>query len=450
MKKYFYSLFAAVAMMFAATSCSQEEIADNSANSVEATFDVALEGQIDSRAIADGKTVDQLIFAVFDEDGKEISNLRQSDVVVKDGSATVKARFVKGQSYYCVFWAQVAGADHYDTSDMKNIKVKNYTTIANDETRDAFYAKIGFKVTAGFFNKDVILKRPFAQLNLGTTLRDWVWATTAGVTIEKSKVSIKGGIYTQFDTFKGDVAGEPIADAVEFELNKIPNMDDEDLVILEKIEDDVDIHTYEYLSTSYLLAPAEKTLTSEIIFTLNDENDEINKLYVYNAPLQQNWRTNIVGDILTGEGTFNIVVDPTFDGERNYWMENSILILPTDGTVNGDVSISQNKDQLGAPDGDVFLIKDQKLTGTITIDESPISTGVIYFQNVEFEKEIILKDYVTLCFENVKFLPNQPILLQTGLLTHQIMLHNCYVGDVKITNANKNTYFPGFGSVLFF
>ena len=35
------------------------------------------------------------------------------------------------------------------------------------------------------------------------------------------------------------------------------------------------------------------------------------------VPVQRNWRTNIIGKILTGDVTFNITIDPIYDGEYN-------------------------------------------------------------------------------------------------------------------------------------
>ena len=320
MKKFFYSLFAAVATMFAVTSCSQEEIIGNEASgeTVEVSFNATMEGQAISRAIGDGLTVDELYFAVYDENGNEIGNLRQDGahnnaVAVSGLGATVKVRLVKGQTYQFVFWAQKSGAAHYNTSDMKAIKVNDYTTVSNDETRDAFYAYVGATKVTGPFSQDVTLNRPFAQLNLGTTADDWGWAETAGITITDSKVTVKGEVYTTLNTFDGSVA-----DAVdaEFALNAIPSQSD----LLK-----TDNKEYYYLSSNYLLAPAGKVLSKEIVFALNAGNKEINTLKVYNAPLQRNWRTNIVGEILTGEGTFNITVDPIFDGDRNYDMPGSEL-----------------------------------------------------------------------------------------------------------------------------
>ena len=448
MKKYF-SFIVAVATMFAVTSCSQEEVVgnENSADAVEATFNVGFEGSTDSRAISDGTTVDQLYFAVYDADGKEIKALRQDDVngnavKVENKTATVKVRLVKGQTYSFVFWAQKSEMGHYNTDDMKAIKVNSYAVDANDETRDAFYAYYdmkGEKVEKGFFSKDIVLKRPFAQLNLGTTLRDWIWATTAEVTIAKSKVKVTGAVYNTLNTFTGEVSNSSdAADAADFKLCLIPDMATEKLVLKKGSEnsDKTVFEQYYYLSSNYLLAPAEKELSKELVFTLVDEKDvEINTLKVINAPLQQNWRTNIVGDILTGEGTFNIVIDPTFDDERNYWMEDNELVLPGDedgSAINNGVLSDLLNTTL--PESNILeyapLIENINFTGTFTMDEPK----ALHFKNVSFET-LKAEETMTILFENVKF--TSPVTFPN---TSYIFIHNCYMGETKITSSNVNSY----------
>lgn len=414
--KKFYSFFAVVAMMFAVTSCSQEQVLDeNSENITEATFNIALEGATDSRVISDGTTVDQLYFAVYDANGEELKNLRQDDangnaVKIENLSATVKVRLVKGQTYSFVFWAQKSETGHYNTDNMKAIKVNSYKVNANDETRDAFYAyydMAGETVEKGFFSKDIVLKRPFAQLNLGTTVRDWIWATAAEVTIAKSAVKVQGAVYTTLNTFTGEVA-----DAVdaEFTLNDIPEMDTEKLV-LKKLEfensDKTPFEEYFYLSSNYLLAPAEKELSQEIVFTLVDDNDkEINTLKVVNAPLQRNWRTNIVGDILTGEGTFNIIIDPTYDDERNYYMEDSELILPGENEINGNANLSNliEEGKVTEIDG-MYYFKDMTINADINLDKT-VST--VAFENCIINGKINVTSYNTIAIKNVKFSLNKP------------------------------------------
>ena len=129
---------------------------------------------------------------------------------------------------------------------------------------------------------------------------------------------------------------------------------------------------------------------------------------VTNAPLQRNWRTNIVGEILTGEGTFNIVIDPTFDDERNYWMEDNELVLPgEDGSAinNGVLSDLLNT---SLPESNILeyapLIENINFTGTFTMDEPK----ALHFKNVSFET-LKAEEEMTILFENVKFMSSSNI-----------------------------------------
>lgn len=320
MKRKFYPLLAITTLMLAA-ACSQDDQMGNSDNEAEVTFTANLEGVASTRAISDGLTVDELIFEVYDKDGNRIDALRQEGITVDNRAATVNVRLVKGQTYQFVFWAQKSGQQHYNVEDLKNIEV-TYASEANDESRDAFYHYEGATLVTNSFAKEIVLKRPFAQLNLGTTADDITAAATAGVVIEKSSVVVKGAVYSSLSTFDGEVS-DPVETA--FTLNAIPDAETEELVIADEAEQ-FDIDNYEYLSTNYLLAPAEGENSTELEFALvNAAGDTINTLSVTNAPLHRNWRTNIVGGILTGEGTFNIVIDQNYDNDYNYKMEGSEL-----------------------------------------------------------------------------------------------------------------------------
>lgn len=81
---------------------------------------------------------------------------------------------------------------------------------------------------------------------------------------------------------------------------------------------------YVYLSMSYILANdattgyAKATL-EDLDFTFAPKSgNNINFSEGLNAvPVQRNWRTNIIGKILTDDVTFNITIDPIYDGEYN-------------------------------------------------------------------------------------------------------------------------------------
>jgi hypothetical protein len=46
------------------------------------------------------------------------------------------------------------------------------------------------------------------------------------------------------------------------------------------------------------------------------------ELTVPNAQMKRNYKTNIVGELLTGEGTFSVSITPAFDGEYNKGIED--------------------------------------------------------------------------------------------------------------------------------
>ena len=218
MKKLFYSLFALAALALTNTSCSDEleNGASANGNEVAVSFEVELENAVESRAlIGDGTKAKNLFFAVFKAKdanalGEEIEALAQKAVPVKDDlTATINTRLVKGQSYNFVFWAQTenqADGTYYNVTNMGNIMVKYNANNrnANNEDRDAFYAvRKNLKVT-GPINETITLKRPFAQVNVGTKLGSLAEAAKAEVNITKSQITIKQ-VATELDPYSGQV-----------------------------------------------------------------------------------------------------------------------------------------------------------------------------------------------------------------------------------------------------
>ena len=197
------------------------------------------------------------------------------------------------------------------------------------------------------------------------------------------------------------------------------------------------------------LAPADKELSKELVFTLvDDKNNKINTLQVLNAPLQRNWRTNIVGDILTGEGTFNVVIDPTYDDERNYWMEDSKLELPGDYSISGDIYLSQDMDNLGAIVDGSFQIKDYIFNGEVTIDTSVAGSGGTYeLLDLTFNKTLNVSADVTIFLGGVNFDGNKTINWTNSNSSNRQIIFNannpCYVKGTLVTKDNAKNLFEG-------
>ena len=73
---------------------------------------------------------------------------------------------------------------------------------------------------------------------------------------------------------------------------------------------------YKWLSMDYVLVPEDKTATDVTLILCNGTRP-LNSIMVSNIPLQRNWRTNILGRLLTTNTGFIISIDPAFIDEYN-------------------------------------------------------------------------------------------------------------------------------------
>lgn len=204
MKKYLLGTLAIGGMLFAA-SCSNEEFDSPSGNDAKVTFTLNVEDGVQTRAISDGKSADKLVYAVFDSEGNQIQTIQQ---VTKTGvtfPATETITLAKGQKYTVVFWAQDADCAAYNTDNLKDVTV-DYNGMNNDETRDAFFKAETFTVT-GSTSVSVVMKRPFAQINVGVYQEDWDAAVASGINITKSSAVITNAA-TNINLLTGQVSGE--------------------------------------------------------------------------------------------------------------------------------------------------------------------------------------------------------------------------------------------------
>ncbi len=320
----FFLTFAAVGILLA-TSCSKDEALVRSDNEAQVTFSLGLENGMNTRAISDGTGVNKLIYAVFDSEGNRVAQ--------SDASATFPFEktlsLIKGEQYTAVFWAQDNACDAYAISDdYKTITVNYENASNNDESRDAFFKAETFTVTDGT-TINVVLKRPFAQLNLGVPEEEWENAKNAGFEIAKSSVEIKQAAAT-LNLVDGSVGG---VQDITFTSNTIP---DDNEVLTVDIDCDGEAEEYKYLSMCYFLANdavdgASQTTLDGLKFTLSSE-DETKTIVVEdglsNAPVQRNYRTNIIGygenggNIITGDITTKVTLDPLYDGEHTLTDEN--------------------------------------------------------------------------------------------------------------------------------
>ncbi|MEE0317017.1 MAG: hypothetical protein UDS46_05925 [Bacteroidales bacterium] len=183
------------------------------------------------------------------------------------------------------------------------MKVKNYTTDANDEKRDAFYATRKELKVNGTLTETIKLYRPFAQVNFATA--DYADAKKAGFNPAVSSFTASEAA-TTFDTF-----AEEGKDKVEVALTETE--------IPADVLKTLDGVTYTRLAMNYLI-PVGKQGEShniDVAATFKANNGEAVTVSAPNAPVQNNYRTNILGNLLTSQVIFNVEIVPIFNEPDN-------------------------------------------------------------------------------------------------------------------------------------
>ena len=339
MKTKLFKTLAATAMSVLAIACAKEPVADNGQ---QAGVSFEIENPVVISKAGEGTTATQLYYQVFTADGQLIAGLPAQSKTLTSLKTTVTFQLVKDQTYKFIFWAQTPTAGYYsfagtdDAKDIRTITANYEGKEANDENFDAFFATESFKVT-GPVTKTVTLKRPFAQINIGT--KDQLKAGNATApaidfTNAKSSVTVKG-----VPTVFSPLAATPetmltVPATVTFASAAIPT---EPL--------NVKGIPYNYLAMNYVFAPAEGTvcdLTAEIVLT----GREPIQLSSPTTPIKRNWRTNILGSLLTSSVDFNVVVDPSIEGVEEIPMVtvNTLAELKTAVSNGGIVTLAKDID----------------------------------------------------------------------------------------------------------
>ena len=308
MKKILFGMMAALTL---AASCQNDfDYVPTGEETAQVTFNVGAP-KMATRAFSDGTTATVLQYAVYNAEGNELTDLTVTDGEIH-GSTTVNLQLTTGNTYSVIFWAAAENAPYTVNFGTKTMTVDYTNPVSNDEKRDAFYAYHEFTVT-GSQTETVYLKRPFAQLNIGTN--DYTAAEVAGYAPEYSYVKVP--VSSELNLVNGTVN---TAAEVEFKLASIP------------ANEEFPVAGYDYLLMNYLLVPAEKEVVDiEFGYSENDTTVEKSRI-VGSVPVQRNHRTNIYGQLLTSDVDINVEIKPGYDDEYNN--EHGFIV------AEGKVSVS--------------------------------------------------------------------------------------------------------------
>lgn len=305
-----FKYLAAAALTILAVSCNKEQVTEvPDGQMVDVTFTAALPGEMATKTIGDGMTAKNLYVSVYENDAEKTKLDLDKTATFTDLKTQVTFSLVKGKTYNFVFWAQAEGATCYDIEDLKNIKISYEGAVANDETRDAFYATRKELKVNGALTETIKLYRPFAQVNFGTA--DLFDAAAAGFIPAQSAFTATD-VANVFDTFnaEGKVEG-PATDKVTFAKAEIPG-GGETLVTKDGTK-------YLWMTMNYILPvgkQGEKHISNVTAEFIPESGDPITAS-APQAPVQNNYRTNILGNLLTSQVIFNVEIVPIFNEPDN-------------------------------------------------------------------------------------------------------------------------------------
>lgn len=322
MKKVLY-LSAIALTSLIATSCASEEVAPVD-NDGMTTLTVKLPDDMASRAFNSGTQARNLYVAIYEADGDKkclfsnfggttgVNGMEVTNFNGTDLTTTIKVSLVKNKTYDIYCWAQsytMDNASPYQWDEThKSISVTYPSGMTNyDEGRDAFYGKLTSFQSGVTANHSITLKRPFAQINVGTNdLQAYKYASgnndpVFGMTVKGAATSVN----LDTDAVSGSadaVIATAASSATTFEAS---------------------VTGLSYLAMGYVL-PGEGLMEVD----LNVDGDDDFATYT-SVPSQMNYRTNIYGALLTNPEVFNVEIAPAFAGTMD-----SAIIEMNNGTVN--------------------------------------------------------------------------------------------------------------------
>ena len=435
MKKIFKTLSASVLMALALTACQKEEFGGNEAEGIY-TFEVSADNIATKAAIdrdGNGTAVNRFIMEVYlaKTTGELVLLDRQvkAPTAASPKSTSFNLTLIKDQEYKVLFWADKGddsmGDLYYKTTDnLQNVSFLNAARTGNNDALDAFSKMevITREESKAGFTKSVQLTRPFGQVNFITTDIPAINALTGGSAFLPTDVKVSYTTCTGFNVLTQTGIG---SEAIEYTAPVYSTMDPA-------------TNPAKYtLSMDYMLTATSDRETRNLVkLTALANGYELTTVEVANYPVQRNYRTNIIGKILTGDATFNITIDPIYGGEHNNYIASS-----NEGITN---AISAGATTISLTPG-TYIIPDDAKGKTLTFigTGNPEDTKIATQDDGSYEGCDYSLDGATVTFENITI--NTDSENYTGYARCKGTYKNCVIngqytlyGDSKFENCTFN------------
>lgn len=237
---------------------------------------------------------------------------------------TYELRLTPNRKYKFVVWAdfvkQGETADlHYNTADFTNITcIDTPDKQLNDESRDAYWIAKEINVGTEAINETLVLRRPFSKIRVVTT----DWGLVPADKPDYFSIQYYGADCKRFNSMNlltGVSTGTPLtakddAGIITYDVNI--NKDQKDYMLGYDSDDHNRTMTVDYLMTDQ----SEQT-PLHVVFTAKKggKDGELISTYDFavNVPIQRNYLTTLMGNLLTTATSIKVLIEENFIEEYN-------------------------------------------------------------------------------------------------------------------------------------
>lgn len=312
--------FAVKVPEYAVTKTSGSDVISNINNIVYAVYKTDAESLEDARISLAGKTPVNCVNPMAEDP--------RNTTVFVNNNANISVELFNDQKYIILFWAQVdqtwvEGTDF----DLTNITYPDYLE-ANQSKYEAFCGAAYVEKVKGSRSESVELSRPHAQINIASA------PTGFPVDIQTSKVKISGA-GASFNVATGKASGNT---DITFKKSNNP-------------EGTFSTAYPHYIASNYVFANGNVSVEYELTANLGTISRFENP--ISNVPVARNYKTNIVGNLLSNE------------------IDYSVSLTDTWGTPDTQILLASNEEELLEAfkvGGYIRLTEDIELTAILKVE----------------------------------------------------------------------------------
>ena len=389
MKKLLKSALALATVFFAA-SCTQEKLQPVGSNTVSFKVEIP---EVATKAEAvgnDAKMIDDLVYAVYRTTAGSVAEALENwnDKTTflyainspaelkrfKDGTDIISIELLNDQNHIVLLWAQHADvwvSQHGDAIDLTNITYPSDLEVsASCADKYAAFSGVKFIAANDKTNTEAIeLTRPFAQINIATVKPENYAVVINSTDVTVNAAGDKFNVASQLPAGSQDITYSWAGKVYDDKLN-------------------VNSQNYDhYLAMGYVFAAGNVSVDYTIVTAGHGTITNT----ITNVPVAKNYRTNIIGNLLTSDVDYNVVLD------KNWEDDGANMDVICEGLVvniNGDYEIStseglayaiNNKFQQG---GNFYIYPGEYNLNGVTVVPQPFENGVL---KVYAEKPVVTR-----------------------------------------------------------